>query len=100
MAGHPLSGLDVAFLCLEGETSPMHMGAVVIFHPAEPVAPDRIAAMLAERAAQIPRLRHRVSPTLFPPGGATWTEDPDFDAEAHIQVHRLAEFCEEDPLAS
>jgi diacylglycerol O-acyltransferase len=100
MTGHPLSGLDVAFLCLEGETNPMHMGAVVIFHPAEPVVPDRIAALLAERAARIPRLRQRVSPTLFPPGGARWTPDPDFDAGTHIQVHRLGEFCEEDPLAS
>jgi WS/DGAT/MGAT family acyltransferase len=78
----------------------MHMGAVVIFHPDEPVAPDKIAKLLAERAARLPRLRHRVSPKLFPFGGATWAEDPAFDASAHIQVHELAEYRTEDPLAS
>jgi WS/DGAT/MGAT family acyltransferase len=78
----------------------MHMGAVVIFHPDEPVAPDKIAKLLAERAARLPRLRQRVSPTLFPFGSATWAEDPAFDAGAHIQVHELAGYRTEDPLAS
>lgn len=78
----------------------MHMGAVVVFQPEAPVDPARLAALLAERAARIPRLRQRVSPTLFPPGGAVWAEDPAFDPEAHIRHHRLGEFYEEDPLAS
>ncbi|WAL69630.1 wax ester/triacylglycerol synthase family O-acyltransferase [Amycolatopsis cynarae] len=79
------------------------MGAVVVFQPealADPVDPARLATLLAERAAKIPRLRQRVTPTLLPPGGAAWTEDPDFDPGAHIRVHRLGEFYEEDPLAS
>ena len=100
MAGRQLSGLDVAFLCLEGETTPMHMGAVVIFHPHHAVDPDKIAKLLADRAARVPRLRQRVAPALFGFGGASWTDDPKFDPSEHIHTHRVAEFCEEDPLAS
>ncbi|NKQ56594.1 wax ester/triacylglycerol synthase family O-acyltransferase [Amycolatopsis sp. K13G38] len=100
MAGRQLSGLDVAFLCLEGETTPMHMGAVVIFHPHHAVDPDKIVKLLADRAARIPRLRQRVMPALFGFGGASWSDDPKFDPPAHIHTHELAEFCEEDPLAS
>ncbi|WP_158888792.1 wax ester/triacylglycerol synthase family O-acyltransferase [Amycolatopsis anabasis] len=99
MTGTQLSGLDVAFLCLESESSPMHMGAVVTFRPRRPVDPDRLAALLAERAARTPRLRRQVRPTIFPPGGAMWTEDPAFDAREHIHVHRLTDLYESEPLA-
>jgi len=78
----------------------MHMGAVVIFQPHHAVDPDKIAKLLADRAARIPRLRQRVTPALFGFGGASWSDDPRFDPAAHIHTHRLAEFCEEDPLAS
>ncbi|KAA9159998.1 wax ester/triacylglycerol synthase family O-acyltransferase [Amycolatopsis acidicola] len=99
MAGRQLSGLDVAFLCLEGESTPMHMGAVVIFDPGEPVDPEKIAKLLAERATRIPRLRQRVSPGLLP-GAANWTDDPLFDPHEHIDTCELHEFYEEDPLAA
>ncbi|WP_236788756.1 wax ester/triacylglycerol synthase family O-acyltransferase [Amycolatopsis sp. GM8] len=100
MPGRQLSGLDVAFLCLEGETSPMHMGAVVIFSPDEEIPPSRIATLLAERAARVPRLRRRASTTVLPLGGARWIEDPAFDAERHIQVRELHGQCRDEALAS
>ncbi|MEV5296999.1 wax ester/triacylglycerol synthase family O-acyltransferase [Amycolatopsis methanolica] len=100
MAGRQLSGLDVAFLCLEGESTPMHMGAAVIFQPDEPADPHRIADLLARRARRIPRLRQRFRSSLFPPGGATWVEDPEFDPRRHIHVHRLTGFYADDPLAT
>ena len=100
MAGHQLSGLDVAFLCLEGESTPMHMGAAVIFQPDDPIDPHAVAALLADRARRIPRLRQRVRTALFPLGGATWVDDPEFDPHQHIRVHRLTEFYADDPLAA
>ncbi|MFD2418714.1 wax ester/triacylglycerol synthase family O-acyltransferase [Amycolatopsis pigmentata] len=100
MPGRQLSGLDIAFLCLEGRATPMHMGAVVTFRPGAPVNEDRLASLLAERAARVPRLRLRIGSTLFPPGGATWVEDTRFDPADHIHVHRLSEFCVEDPLTA
>ncbi|GAA5159894.1 wax ester/triacylglycerol synthase family O-acyltransferase [Amycolatopsis dongchuanensis] len=99
MAGRQLSGLDVAFLCLDGEKSPMHMGAVAVFAPARTIAPDRLAALLADRAAKLPRLRERVTPSLLPPGSAYWSEDPRFDARRHVQVRELDGRCTEDALA-
>ena len=100
MASRQLSGLDVAFLCLEGETTPMHMGAVAIFHPHHAVDRSRIAELLADRAARVPRLRQRITPALFGLGGASWTDDPLFDPSEHVHTHRLGEFYDEDPLAT
>ncbi|WP_020671591.1 wax ester/triacylglycerol synthase family O-acyltransferase [Amycolatopsis nigrescens] len=100
MAENQLSGLDVAFLCLEGQHNPMHMGAVVTFTPHHPVDPARMAGLLAERAARIPRLRLRARPALLPPGGAYWADDPAFDPAAHIHVHELSSLYDPDPLAA
>ncbi|WP_436495734.1 wax ester/triacylglycerol synthase domain-containing protein [Actinokineospora sp. HUAS TT18] len=84
-----LSGLDLAFLSLERESTPMHVGAVALFRTDSPVDPDAVARLLAERAAALPRLRQRVRPTLFPPGGAEWVSTPDFRAADHISAYRL-----------
>jgi len=84
MAGSPLSALDVAFLCLESETSPMHMGAVLTFTPRGPVDPAALTAILADRAARLPKLRQRARAELFPPGAASWAEDSEFVAANHI----------------
>jgi WS/DGAT/MGAT family acyltransferase len=85
---------------MEGETTPMHMGAVVTFHPRGQVDPRRLAALLAERAVKIPKLRQVARPSLFPPGSAAWAEDPEFDAKRHIHVHRASGLYEPDPLAA
>ena len=68
MAGSPLSALDVAFLCLESETTPMHMGAVVTFTARGRLDPAALTALLAQRAARLPKLRQRARAELFPPG--------------------------------
>src|SRR3954447_16343943 len=98
MAGSPLSALDVAFLCLESETSPMHMGAVVTFAGRRPVDPAAVTALLAERAARMPKLRQRARAELFPPGSASWAEDPGFVAADHIHHVALSSLYEPDPL--
>jgi WS/DGAT/MGAT family acyltransferase len=85
---------------MEGESTPMHMGAVVIFRPPGQIAPGRLAALLAHRAAKIPKLRQLARTSLFPPGAASWTEDPEFDATCHIHLHRVSSLYELDPLAA
>ncbi|MFF5988614.1 wax ester/triacylglycerol synthase family O-acyltransferase [Prauserella flavalba] len=94
-----LSALDVAFLCLEGENTPMHMGAVATFRPRRELEPQKIVALLAERAAGIPKLRRRVRSGLPLLGGAQWEDDPRFDAVNHIGVSKLCDLYEPDPLA-
>ncbi|MFD2473911.1 wax ester/triacylglycerol synthase domain-containing protein [Amycolatopsis silviterrae] len=98
MAPAPLSSLDVAFLCLSRETAPMHMGVALVFAPDRPVDPDRLTALLARRAANIPPLRRKIRAELFPPGAATWVDDPDFRAVKHIRHHRLTTLYDPDPL--
>lgn len=100
MAGSPLSALDVAFLCLESETTPMHMGAVVTFTARGAVDPAAVTAMLAQRAARLPKLRQRARAELFPPGSARWIDDPDFVAADHIHHVPLSSLYDPDPLSA
>jgi diacylglycerol O-acyltransferase len=67
----------------------MHIGGAAVFRPARRVNPIRLVDTLAERATRVPRLRQRVRPTWFPPGGAVWSDDPRFDPARHISLHRL-----------
>ncbi|MGI5506807.1 wax ester/triacylglycerol synthase family O-acyltransferase [Lentzea sp. CA-135723] len=82
-----LSPLDIAFLAMEGDTNPLHLGAVATFAPSTPVHPARIAAVLCERAQEIPRLRQRARSSLL--GGARWVEDPGFAPEDHVFTHHV-----------
>ncbi|GHG13295.1 MULTISPECIES: wax ester/triacylglycerol synthase family O-acyltransferase [Amycolatopsis] len=100
MAGSQLSALDVAFLCLESETTPMHMGAVVTFTARGPVDPAALTALLAQRAARLPKLRQRARAELFPPGSASWSDDPGFVAADHVHHVVLSSLYEPDPLAA
>lgn len=84
-----LSGLDIAFFCLEGSVRPMHMGALLVFDPPVPVHPARITKLLASRSAAIPQLTRSPQLTWWPPGGAAWAHDSAFTADQHIQAYRL-----------
>ncbi|SDP93129.1 wax ester/triacylglycerol synthase family O-acyltransferase [Lentzea jiangxiensis] len=86
MADH-LSPLDIAFLAMEGDANPLHLGAVATFAPSTPVHPARIAAVLCERAQEVPRLRQRARTSLL--GGARWVEDPGFAPEDHVFTHHV-----------
>lgn len=89
MPADRLSALDIAFLCLEGSTTPMHMGAMATFTPTAPVDAHRVAALVTERAAGIPRLARRVRFDPPPFRGASWETVPRFDAVDHVRVHHL-----------
>jgi diacylglycerol O-acyltransferase len=88
-----LSSLDLSFLCLEGTNTPMHLGAVLVFGKPEELADvdvaERLAAVLRHRAATVPRLRRKLAPVAFPPGAASWVDDPAFDPSDHVHVSTL-----------
>lgn len=86
-----LSGLDVAFLCLEQPTRPMHLGALLTFEAPHAVAPERIARLLARRAAATPALTKSVRGTWWPPGGAEWVPAERFATGDHVFTHRLSD---------
>jgi WS/DGAT/MGAT family acyltransferase len=89
MALDRLGGLDTAFLCLEDNGSPMHMGALAVFAPTVPMSSERLAAVLAKRSCRIERLRHRVSAKWYQPGPRDWEDEPEFDARDHVHTHFL-----------
>ncbi|MBA2474139.1 MAG: wax ester/triacylglycerol synthase family O-acyltransferase [Pseudonocardiales bacterium] len=84
-----LTGLDTAFLCLDRDVSPMHLGALAIFRPVHLDDPGRLAAVLADRAQCLPQLCQRVQPSEFPLAAAVWVDDPGFCAKDHIELHSL-----------
>lgn len=89
MTTERLNGLDTAFLSLERDATPMQLGALAMFRPSRPTSVAQVAGLLAERACGVPRLRHIVRRSWFPPGSAIWIEDPRFRPEDHIHVHHL-----------
>jgi diacylglycerol O-acyltransferase len=84
-----LTGLDTAFLCLDRDVSPMHLGALAIFRSAHLDDMARVPTLLAERAHCLPQLRQRVEPPTSPLAAATWTDDPGFCAKDHIHLHDI-----------
>lgn len=84
-----LTGLDTAFLSLERAITPMQLGSLAIFRADRPVRAGAVVRLLADRARRLPRLGRRVQPAWFPPGTATWADDPGFAPEEHIGLHRL-----------
>ncbi|GHJ48403.1 diacylglycerol O-acyltransferase [Catellatospora sp. TT07R-123] len=84
-----LSALDLSFLCLENDASPMHLGAVAVFGPDADLSVPEVVSLLTERAGQVPRMRRRVVAASFPPGAAAWAEDPEFDPRRHVRRHEL-----------
>jgi diacylglycerol O-acyltransferase / wax synthase len=84
-----LTGVDTAFLCLDREVTPMHLGALAVFRPARHDDPVGVVAVLAERAQRLPLLHRRVQPARFLLAAATWADDPEFRARDHIRLHHL-----------
>lgn len=89
MTADRLAGLDMAFLCLEHPSAPLHMGAVAVFQAARPVDSGRVTTLLAERAARIPRLRCRVRQSWFPAPAAAWVADRALNPAEHVRAHPL-----------
>jgi diacylglycerol O-acyltransferase len=80
----PLSPIDQMFLWLERRTQPMHVGGLELLTPPAGAAPDWLArqvdALRAATEVQAPfnqRLVRRL-------GSWFWTDDGDFDLEAHF----------------
>ncbi|WP_274564386.1 wax ester/triacylglycerol synthase family O-acyltransferase [Streptomyces spiramyceticus] len=89
MSTELLAPLDLAFWHLESTEHPMHLGALALFEGHADADADTVAALLAERAAAIPRLKMRVRDVLLPVGGAAWSTAKDFDVRRHVRQIRL-----------
>lgn len=75
-----LSALDCAFLDLETERSPLHIGWTLRFDGPVP----SLAALrrhLDAKLDAVPRFRRRIAGV---PGGLAWVDDPTFDVAGHV----------------
>ncbi|MET9699483.1 wax ester/triacylglycerol synthase family O-acyltransferase [Streptomyces sp. NPDC006529] len=90
MAIEHLPPLDLAFWRIESASHPMHLGALGVFEAAGPDAAARAAELIAERCADVPRLRRRIHDVLLPVGAAAWSPARDFDPARHVFLVRHA----------
>ncbi|GAA3367834.1 wax ester/triacylglycerol synthase family O-acyltransferase [Streptomyces sannanensis] len=89
MSTELLAPLDLAFWHLESDAHPMHLGALAVFDPSPDLGGEQILDLLADRAADIPRLRMRVRDVWLPVGGAAWVTHKEFDVRRHVRHVRL-----------
>jgi WS/DGAT/MGAT family acyltransferase len=85
-----LSSLDVSFLYLEEEPTPMHVGGVSIFEvPADGFDYDRLVQHIRRRIAFVPRYRQRVRWVPGHIASPVWVDDEHFDVTYHVRRSAL-----------
>ncbi|MCU0256409.1 MAG: wax ester/triacylglycerol synthase family O-acyltransferase, partial [Vicinamibacterales bacterium] len=84
-----LSPLDAAFLYLETDEAPLHVGGISIVDG--DVTAAALAARLGPRLLETPRYRQRVEAPPLGLGHPVWVRDPGFAVERHVLESRVAE---------
>ena len=87
-----LSGLDSAFLYLETDSSPMHIGGVSILEPTTPDGPftlEKLKALMASRLHTCRTFTEKLVDVPLNLGRPYWVEDPDFNLDLHIERTQL-----------
>ena len=85
-----LTALDVSFLYLEDETTPMHVGSVAIFEePEQGFDHDRLVQLIKHRIAFVPRYRQRVRWVPGRVANPVWVDDEHFDVTFHVRRSAL-----------
>lgn len=85
-----LSPLDASFLYLEQPTTPMHVGAVSVFHrPQAGFDYDSLVGLVEQRIALVPRYRQKVRHVPANLARPVWVDDPDFDVAYHVRRSAL-----------
>jgi WS/DGAT/MGAT family acyltransferase len=83
-----LTALDAAFLDIEEETAPMHVGSVSLFQ-GRPPSPGALAALIASRLDRVPRYAQKLAVVPFGVGRPVWVDDFDLDLDRHVLRARL-----------
>jgi diacylglycerol O-acyltransferase / wax synthase len=83
-----LTSTDASFLHQEGQSSHMHIGAVLIFDGPPPEFEDYLNHVRG-RLHLVPRYRQRLSTPPLESGRPLWTDDPSFNLEYHVRHSAL-----------
>lgn len=88
-----LSNLDAAFLYLESDNAPMHIGCILTFnHPAySRMTFDRFKAHIAQQLPGAPIFRRRLSRLPWDIDRPYWIEDADFNIDQHLKSTQVSE---------
>ncbi|HEY2299802.1 MAG TPA: wax ester/triacylglycerol synthase family O-acyltransferase [Jatrophihabitans sp.] len=84
-----LSAADVAFLYLEGPTTPQHVGGLAVFTAPAGFDYDRLVRLIDERIALAPRYRQKLRPVPGNLANPVWVDDADFDLNYHVRRSAL-----------
>jgi diacylglycerol O-acyltransferase / wax synthase len=93
--GRRLSPLDAAFLALESEHAPMHVGWAALFAPpAKGLRPsfEAIRDHISGRLGRAPRYRQKLANVPLGLDDPVWFDDPQFDIARHVRRARSTDF--------
>lgn len=80
-----LGSLDVSFLYVEDENTPMHVGSVAIFAAeADPLDLSAVRQLVSDRIALVPRYRQKVRSVPGHIAYPVWVDDPDYELDRHV----------------
>jgi WS/DGAT/MGAT family acyltransferase len=92
-----LSALDAAFLAIESEHAPMHVGWAALFRPpAGAPAPgfEQIREHIEQRLHRAPRYRQRLATVPLGLDDPVWVDDARFDVTRHVRRSDHEDFGE------
>jgi WS/DGAT/MGAT family acyltransferase len=92
-----LSSIDASFLTQEGDSSHMHVGAVLIFEGPPPSYQD-LLDHIRSRLHLVPRFRQKLAIPPLQMGRPLWVDDPHFHLEYHVRHSALPQPGSEDQL--
>jgi diacylglycerol O-acyltransferase / wax synthase len=94
-----LTALDASFLFMEGGTTPMHVGSVMVFQPPDGGFDyDRLVNLISNRIAYVPRYRQCVREVPGRLANPVWVDDEDFDVTYHVRRSALPRPGSDDQL--
>lgn len=81
-----LTPVDSSFLYLEGPTTAMHVGSVLVFEtPEAGFDYENLLDLVSNRIAYVHRYRQRIRHVPAGLGGPVWVDDADFDLSYHVR---------------
>jgi WS/DGAT/MGAT family acyltransferase len=94
-----LTALDASFLYMEGSTTPMHVGSVMVFQPHRGGFDyDRLVLLISNRISFVPRYRQCVREVPGRLANPVWVDDEDFDVSYHVRRSALPRPGSDDQL--